>query len=330
MQLFKHVGDALVALVAAPDVGLAHAVRHLPPSVAAGRQDHEREEPGRGQAKGLAFDKAHFDEGARFGELVGVARLKGMSHTHGAAQRGIAGVLAARQAEPALSNRWVVFGHSDGAHGALGVEAHSSEAAGLTLLGTVAAAPYTTVPGIGASYAVQARAVSDPATLLNARVTVQMQGAFMATALLAQSPDWDPGAIMGQDLKALMPSFRAQCSVGAFNLVKGAVAAKGVAFQGVRPDWASEAKMHAFLTANDQGVMETFALHRPALIVQGSNDTFVSEPLNTALAARLRDGGAPLAYKIYPGADHFSILPKANDDVLAFLKARFGSGGADQ
>ncbi len=40
----------------------------------------------------------------------------------------IAGVLAARQAEHALSNRWVVFGHSDGAHGALGVERHAGDA----------------------------------------------------------------------------------------------------------------------------------------------------------------------------------------------------------
>ena len=242
----------------------------------------------------------------------------------------IAGVLAARQVEPALSTRWVVFGHSDGAHGALGVEAHASEAAGLAFLGTVAAAPYTTVPGIGAGYAVEARAVTDPATLLNARVMVQMQGAFMATALLAQAPDWDPGTIMGDDLKALMPRFRAQCSVGAFNLVKGALAAKGAAFRGVKPNWASEPRMRAFLAANDQGEMQDFALHRPALIVQGADDTFVSEPLNTALAAKLRDGGAPLAYRIYPGADHFSVLLKAHDDVLAFLKARFASAVAGQ
>ena len=235
----------------------------------------------------------------------------------------IAGVLAARQAEPALSNRWVVFGHSDGAHGALGVERYAGEAPGLSLLGTVAAAPYTSVPGIGASFATEAQAVSDPATLLTARSMVQMQGAFMTTALLARSPGYDPSAIMGEDLKSLMPAFRAQCSVGAFNLVKAAVAGKGEAFRGLKPDWATTPRMHAFLAANDQGEMKTFMLHHPALIVQGTEDAFVSEPLNTALAARLRDAGAPLTYKLYPGADHFSVLPQSDNDVLAFLKARF-------
>ncbi len=235
----------------------------------------------------------------------------------------IAGVLAARQVEHSLSDRWVVFGHSDGAHGALGVERYASEAAELTFLGTVAAAPYTSVPGIGANFAVEARAVSDPATLLNARVMVQMQGAFMATALLAHSPGWDPSAIMGDDLKALMPAFRDQCSVGAFTLVKTAVGTKGDTFLGLKPDWAGNPYMHEFLITNDQGEMQDFMLHRAALIVQGTEDGFVSEPLNTALAAKLRDAGAPLTYKLYPGADHFSVLTQSNSDVLAFLKARF-------
>ena len=132
------------------------------------------------------------------------------------------------------------------------------------------------MPGIGAEYAVEAQAVSDPAKLLNARVMVQMQGAFMTTALLAQSPDIDMGAIMGEDVKSLMPAFRNQCSVGAFNLVKAAVARKGDAFKGVRPDWSADPRMRAFLVANDQGEMETFMLRQPALIVQGIDDTFVS------------------------------------------------------
>lgn len=49
----------------------------------------------------------------------------------------IAGVMAARAAEPRLSDRWAAVGHSDGGHGALGVEALAGEAAGLTFVGTV-------------------------------------------------------------------------------------------------------------------------------------------------------------------------------------------------
>ena len=101
------------------------------------------------------------------------------------------------------------------------------------------------------------------------------------------------------------------------------MARKGDAFRGMKPDWSTNPRMRAFLAANDQGEMEAFTLYRPALIVQGTDDTFVSAPLNTALAARLRDAGAPLTYKLYPGADHFAVLPQANSDVLAFLAARF-------
>ncbi len=235
----------------------------------------------------------------------------------------IAGILAARKAEPNLSRRWVVFGHSEGAHGALGTEAYADEAHGLTFLGTIAAAPYVALPAIATGFADQARAATEPAKLTG-RLMFNMQGMFMADALLAQAPRYDLGTIMGSDLKELMPAFRQQCSVGAFNLVKAVVTAKGAAFDGLKPGWALEPRMRAFLAANDQGMMPRYTLRQPALIVQGDADAFVSPHANSALAAKLHGAGAPVTYKLYPGADHFSVLPEANADVLAFLQARFG------
>lgn len=235
----------------------------------------------------------------------------------------IAGILAARQAEPALSKRWVVFGHSEGAHGALATEAYAGEAQGLTFLGTIAAAPYISLPTIAAEFAAQASTATDPAKRLTGQLMFNMQGMFMADALLAQAPRYDLGAIMGSDLRGLMPTFRQQCSVGAFNLVKAAVTKKGAGFDGLKPGWAQEPRMRAFLAANDQGVMPRYTLRQPALIVQGDADAFVSAQANAALATKLRGQSAPVTYKLYAGADHFSVLPRANDDVLAFLKTRF-------
>ncbi len=235
----------------------------------------------------------------------------------------IAGILAARQAEPALSNRWVVFGHSEGAHGALATEAYAGEARGLTFLGTVAAAPYVSLPTVATEFADQERTASDPAKRLNGQLMFNMQGMFMADALLAEAPRYDLGALMGSDLRELMPAFRQQCSVGAFNLVKAAVTEKRAGFEGLKPGWAQEPRMRAFLAANDQGVMPRYTLRQPALIVQGSADAFVSPQANAALATKLRDQSAPVTYKLYAGADHFSVLPQANGDVLAFLKTRF-------
>ncbi len=32
-----------------------------------------------------------------------------------------------------------------------------------------------------------------------------------------------------------------------------------------------------------------------------------------------------VTYKVYPGADHFTVISRADADVLAFLAARFRS-----
>ena len=107
------------------------------------------------------------------------------------------------------------------------------------------------------------------------------------------------------------------------DVVKAAVTSKGGAFDGLRPDWVRNPRMHAFLVANDQSVMPRYTPRHSTLIVQGDADTFVSVHANAALAAKLRAAGAPVTYKLYPDADHFSLLPRANGDVLAFLQARF-------
>jgi alpha-beta hydrolase superfamily lysophospholipase len=81
--------------------------------------------------------------------------------------------------------------------------------------------------------------------------------------------------------------------------------------------------MRAFLTANDPAVTPGYTLHKPVLIVQGNADTFVLEPLQTPFADRLKASGAPVTYKVYEGADHFSVIRQADADVLAFLRQSF-------
>ena len=82
VQLLEHLGDSLVALVTTADVSLTHPVRHRLPGIAAGRENHQREQTGRGQAEGLALDEAHLNQGAWLGELIAVARLQGVGHAH--------------------------------------------------------------------------------------------------------------------------------------------------------------------------------------------------------------------------------------------------------
>jgi alpha-beta hydrolase superfamily lysophospholipase len=128
---------------------------------------------------------------------------------------------------------------------------------------------------------------------------------------------------MGSDLAATLPRFRSLCSVAAIGVIGEAVKAKGSAFRGLKADWASQPQMHAFLAVNDPAVAPGFVLHQPVLIVQGNADPFVLEALQTPFADKLKADGAPLTYKVYDGADHFSIIRLADADVLDFLHQQF-------
>lgn len=237
----------------------------------------------------------------------------------------IASVRAAREAEPTLSSRYAVVGHSEGGHGALDIDKHAAEAPELKLVGIVAMAPYTSIVATAELSAERARAERDPTKAQSFRVTEQFQVMLMSAGLLAQSPGFDPGTVMGDDLKRVLPQFRASCSVPSIAVIQGAMKTGGASFVGLKPGWAMTPQMHAFLAANDPAVTTGFTLHHPTLIAQGTADPLVPEPLTTRFVGKLRARGAPVTYKVYPGADHFTVIRRADADVLAFLAARFGS-----
>lgn len=235
----------------------------------------------------------------------------------------ISGVRAARIAQPTLSNRFAAFGHSDGGHAVLGVEKYADEAPELTLVGTVASVPYTSIAATAASFGKQARRSRDNKAAQTARMMEQFQVALMTVGLMAQSPDFDPHAIMGDDLARALPDFRSQCSVKALAVINSAVNDKAKSFAGAKPGWAANPRMRAFLQANDPAVTPGFTLRRPTLIVQGTADKFVLEPLTTSFVRKIQAAGAPITYKRYPGADHFSVIRQSDPDVLAFLQKSF-------
>ncbi|MDP3592863.1 hypothetical protein [Phenylobacterium sp.] len=95
MQFLQHLRYPLVALMAAPNVSLAHTVGDRLPGVAASGQDHQREQPRRRETEGLALNEAHLDQSARLSELVAIARLQGVGDAHGAARHFLNAVLEA-------------------------------------------------------------------------------------------------------------------------------------------------------------------------------------------------------------------------------------------
>ncbi|WP_299289064.1 lipase family protein [uncultured Mucilaginibacter sp.] len=235
------------------------------------------------------------------------------------AQSLISGVIAARHANAHLSTHWAAVGHSEGGHGVLGVEAFTAEVPNLTLECTVAYAPNTsiaaTVAALGDSI-LHSRAPK----ALNFLASQNFNVGLMATGLRAQSPTFDFGSVMGNDLRQLMPVFVTKGSVKIIGDVTKAIASKTPAvFSGFKANWNTTPEMSAFLTANDPAAMPGFNLRVPALIVQGTADAFVLEPLDAALTSKLIAAGDPVTYHTYQGKDHFTIIPAATPEVLAFL-----------
>ena len=233
----------------------------------------------------------------------------------------IAAVVAARRHDSNLSNRWVAVGHSEGGRGVLMLQRFLSEAGGLDFRGTVAIAPFASIAASVERF--DTLRAADPA---NAMLYLGIQNFFVGmftTAVRASGADTlDLSVLMGPDLQALLPLYQQRCVFAVFNQVAGAVAAKGTGFDGLRPGWSDVPAVQAFLQRNDPAAVPGFAITQPTLVVQGTADVFVLEPLSTALFDAQMAKGAPLQYKVYPGSDHGSIVIDAAADMLAYIGTR--------
>ena len=233
----------------------------------------------------------------------------------------IAAVVAARRADSSLSNRWIAVGHSEGGRGVLVLQRYLDEARGLDFRGTVALAPFANIAASVDRF--DAMRAGDPANAgLYAGIQNFFVGMFATATQASGAAALDLSALMGADLQALMPRYQQQCVFSTFGSVAGAVAAQGDAFDGWRAGWAQVPAVRAFLERNDPGVMPDFAITQPTLVMQGTADVFVLEPLSTALFEAHLAKGEPLSYKVYPGSDHGSIVIDAAADMLAFIGRR--------
>jgi len=231
----------------------------------------------------------------------------------------IAAIQAARRDNLTLSNRWAAVGHSDGGHGALGVEPYLGEAPELNYRGAVAFAPFASVSD--QVKLLDDFAAADPANLAAYRAFQNLLVGMMTAGLTAQQPNFAIANVMGADLAAAMPSVRDQCIFPAFVAVSTAVATKTPAlFNGYRPDWDTDPSMSAFLRANDPGAIAGFKVLKPTLVLQGTADANVFESQVAALVADMTAAGSPsLTYKTYAGANHQTVVPSGTSDTIAFL-----------
>ena len=86
---------------------------------------------------------------------------------------------------------------------------------------------------------------------------------------------------------------------------------------------ASAEALAAILHENSAGNQPTKA---PILVVQGTADRLILQPLTDAYVQKACAAGDHVEYRTYDGADHGTVIVAAHADVLAWLAARAADG----
>jgi pimeloyl-ACP methyl ester carboxylesterase len=217
-------------------------------------------------------------------------------------------VRAARQLDPALSNRVVISGHSQGGHAALWAASLApSYTPDLHVLGTVAFAPESHT----AQQASLLRSVSS--TSLTGLAAMILRGVSVAY------PRLNINALLTPQAAALYPQTLTKC-LGQLD----------------QPNSLGGLPLNQLVSQNADltPVIKDLALNDPdnlkikgkVLIEQGLADTTVLPPFDQELSQELAHDGAKVTYHTYPGATHSGVLTAAAKDATAFLRAHFGKG----
>jgi pimeloyl-ACP methyl ester carboxylesterase len=221
--------------------------------------------------------------------------------------RGVLDIVrAARQLDPALSNRLIISGHSQGGQAALWAASLAPKyTPDLHLLGTVAFAPQSHT-------ATESSFLKTlPTTSLTPLAAMILRGIDVAyPALHERSLLTAAGAkLYPQTLTKCLDQLSAPSSFGGLPLN-----------QLVRPS-ANLAPSIRDIAANDP---DNLRIRGPVLLEQGLADTTVLPPLDAALSKSLAKVGDSVTYHTYVGATHSGVLTAAAADATQFLRKHRG------
>jgi len=209
---------------------------------------------------------------------------------------------AARQFAPALSDRVLIAGHSQGGQAALWA---ASLAHGYTpdlrVGGTVAFAPaghLTTILNL-------IRSVSRPGKA--GTIALALRGAQIA------DPSLDVSSLLTPAARKLWPQTLTTCSAG----LNSTSSIGGLSLDQLLNPAANITALDKELAANEPDHPK---IPDPVLIEQGLNDTTVYPQLTQQLTRSLAAIGDNITYHTYAGATHASVTRAAADDATAFLK----------
>jgi pimeloyl-ACP methyl ester carboxylesterase len=215
-------------------------------------------------------------------------------------------VTAAHELDPALSNRVIISGHSQGGQAALWAAALApSYAPGLHVLGTVAFAPQSHT----ADEASFLKTLNTPA--LTPLAAMILRGVDIADPSLNINSLLTPAgrALYPQTLTACLKQLESPSSFG------------GLALNQLVSPTANLTPAIKEIAANDP---DNLKIHGPVLLEQGLADTTVYPQFDQELSQELTKNGAKVTYHTWPGASHGGVLISAAKDATAFVKAHLG------
>jgi pimeloyl-ACP methyl ester carboxylesterase len=223
--------------------------------------------------------------------LVGVSEGRGVIDAV-RALRNVAG--------QTISNRYVVWGHSQGGHAALFAgQIAPTWAPELKLLGVVAGAP-----------------PSQLGTVQTSLTTSPFRGYLLmvAAGMQAAVPSLDLTRVLTPKGVEILPIVDSACNAGVFKEVNKYPFADLVNIDGLKdPAWANS------LAANEPG---TVKIKAPVLIVHGDIDEQIPVATSATLMATMCRKGTVVTRKVYPGADHAGAALVSLFDVSSWLKDR--------
>jgi pimeloyl-ACP methyl ester carboxylesterase len=215
-------------------------------------------------------------------------------------------VRAARAAEPRLSKRYVIAGHSQGGHAALfAASAAPKWVPELRLRGTVAFAPASHLKtqfqatlgvssaggGLGAIVALGLRAIdtSDPALGVPGLLTPQAAALYPQTRTRCYDALSKPDSFGGLPLNQLLQS---------------------------------NVDLTKLFNAIGESDPEHLRMRTPVRIEQGTADQTVFESFSKQLADEYAANGVKVTYKTYNGVTHGGIVNSAAGDATKWIKGR--------
>lgn len=215
-------------------------------------------------------------------------------------------VRAARELSPALSNKLIIAGHSQGGHAALWAASLAAKyTPDLKLRGVIAYAP--------------ASHIAQQASFLKLVSTTSLTGlaATILRGIDIAYPSLHIGSLLTPAAAKLYPQTLTRC-LGTLDQPNSF---GGLPLNQLVQQSANTQPAINDLQKNDPGTLKIGA---PVLIEQGLADQTVSPTFTQELAMSLAGVGDAVTLHTYAGADHGGVLAAAAADATSFLKKRFG------